>query len=50
MNIMRIFQFIPALIAVVIYIGVLVYIIWLFSRFVGAIERIANKIESSDKI
>jgi len=49
MIITRILQFIPALIAVVVYIGV-GYIIWLFSRLVRAVERIASKIENSAKI
>ncbi len=50
MIIASILEFIPALIAVVVYIGVLVCIIWLFSRLVRAVERIANKIENSTKI
>jgi hypothetical protein len=40
---------IPGLI-MIIYLGVLIYMISLAIRFVRAVEKIANKIESSDKI
>jgi len=46
----RILQFIPVLFFAILYISVFVYIIWLFSRFVSAVEKIAKKIENSDKI
>jgi len=42
-------QFIPVLFLAIVYIGVFVYIIWLFSRFASAVETIANKIKNSDK-
>jgi len=50
MMITRILQFIPVLLFATVYIGVFIYILWLFSRFVVAVERIAGKIENSDKI
>lgn len=34
----------------IIYIGVLIYMISLAVRFVRAVEKIASKIENSDKI
>jgi len=34
----------------ILYFAVLVYLIWLFSRFVQAVETIARKIEGSSKI
>jgi len=34
----------------VLYFAVLIYLISLFSRFLHAIERVADKIESSSKI
>jgi len=40
---------IPGLI-MIIYLGVLIYMISLAIRFVRAVEKIANKIESSNKI
>ncbi len=46
----RILQFVPVLLFAMVYIGVFVCIIWLFSRFVSAVEKIAKKIENSDKI
>jgi hypothetical protein len=41
---------IVALFLMVLYFAVLIYLISLFSRFVQAVERIANKIEASSKI
>jgi len=34
----------------ILYFAVLVYLIWLFSRLVRAVETIARKIEGSSKI
>ncbi len=42
-------QILPALIMIASF-GVYVYIILLIGRLVRAVEKIANKIESSDKI
>lgn len=39
-----------ALFMVVLYFAVLIYLITMFSRLVHAVERIADKIESSSKI
>ncbi len=33
-----------------VYLAVIIYLIWLFSRFVSAVETIAKKIEGSSKI
>jgi nitrate reductase gamma subunit len=35
---------------IILYLAVLVYLIWLFSRLVHAVERIAKNIEGSSKI
>jgi len=45
-----ILQFIPVLLFMLVYIGVFIYILWLLSRFVCAVEKIAEKVENSDKI
>lgn len=34
----------------ILYLAVVIYLIWLFSRFVRAVETIAKKIEGSSKI
>ena len=42
-------SFITALL-MILYVAVLIYLIWLFSRLVHAVETIAKKIEGPSKI
>jgi hypothetical protein len=35
---------------VILYLAVIIYLIWLFTRLVRAVETIARKIDSSSKI
>ena len=38
------------LLGIILYIAVLIYLIWLFSRLVHAVETIARKFEGPSKI
>ncbi len=39
-----------SVVLMILYLAVLIYLIWMFGRFVHAVETIAKKIEGSSKI